>query len=253
MKLQRIFKESYIGTLKNNIKVSNYLGESFPYDENMVKVLANVYQPEGILEKLDPEDELKTAIALYEAYEDISPLIASSDAFWFYLTHVDLFPYVQQRWKIDLDKEEAKQIKFIQDHWFRNSDGTIGTTLMGSWWSIYCSVDSGRSDKYELTRILFRQEEFRRKRLGGSSLFRNREATIGILEFLKENPDILEGSFFESKAIYITRYLNRLGGVRNLSALDRNYFKNLLQTKKPIMMTLRKREEILNNDEILSL
>ena len=64
--------------------------------------LYGINHPEGLLERLDPssEGDLQSAIAIYEAYEDITPLFAQQDDLWVYLTHVDLFdtenmaPYV---------------------------------------------------------------------------------------------------------------------------------------------------------------
>lgn len=45
MELQKVFKKSYMEELRRNIHVSDYQGESFPYDPSKVKSLANVYKP----------------------------------------------------------------------------------------------------------------------------------------------------------------------------------------------------------------
>ena len=54
MELQKVFKHSYMDELRKNIHVSDYQGEVFPYEPSKVKTLANVYKPEGLLERLDP-------------------------------------------------------------------------------------------------------------------------------------------------------------------------------------------------------
>ena len=83
--------------LRRNIQISDYQGETFPFDPSKVKALANVYKPEGLLDRLDPDDDFTTAVELYKAYDTVTPLLASLPDLWVYLAHVDLFPYVQQR------------------------------------------------------------------------------------------------------------------------------------------------------------
>lgn len=96
MELQKVFKKSYMEELRRNIHVSDYQGESFPYDPSKVKSLANVYKPEGLLDRLDPEDDFTSAVELYKAFSTVTPLLASLPDLWVYLAHVDLFPYVQK-------------------------------------------------------------------------------------------------------------------------------------------------------------
>lgn len=55
MELQKVFKHSYMDELRKNIHVSDYQGEVFLYEPSKVKPLANVYKPEGLIERLDPE------------------------------------------------------------------------------------------------------------------------------------------------------------------------------------------------------
>lgn len=77
MALQKVFKESYIETLRNNIVPEYYAGESFDYDDTQIRYLANVEHPEGLLEKMNPDNDLESAIALYEAYPTLTTLSAS--------------------------------------------------------------------------------------------------------------------------------------------------------------------------------
>ena len=139
MALQKVFKEAYVETLRCNIDPDNYAGEKFDYDETQVKYMANVHQPEGLQEKLDPDNLLESAITLFEAYKDLTPLAASKIELWTYLTHVDLFGFMQ-RWYPAVTDGSA-DAKFIQDRWFRSPKGTIRSSLAGLWWSVYCSVD----------------------------------------------------------------------------------------------------------------
>ena len=99
MALQPVFKRSYIEHLKTHIRPSEYMGDHFEYDRSQVVRLYGIQQPEDLLQKLDPspDGDLKSAIAIYEAYKDITPLFAQQDDLWVYLTHVDLMAYKGRR------------------------------------------------------------------------------------------------------------------------------------------------------------
>ncbi len=242
MALQRVFKEAYVETLRCSIDPGKYAGDSFEYDVAQVKYLANVHHPEGLQEKLNPENLLESAITLYEAYKDLTPLAASKIELWTYLTHVDLFGFMQKLYPAVMDG--SADAKYIQDRWFRSPKGTIRSSLAGLWWSVHCSVDDTREDKYELTRMLFQNDNIRTHYFGPSTIFRHREAVIGILEFLVENPDI-SGVHFNSRCIYIAQYFNRLGAVKQLAYMDRNFFKDELMNKKPILQTVTIKAQVL--------
>ena len=242
MALQKVFKEAYVETLRNNIDPSYYVCDSFKYDETKVHYMANVHQPECLAERMSEKDDLKSAIELYEAYHELTPLAASKNDIWTYLTHVDLFSYMQKRFPEV--KEGNADAKFIREHWFRSAQGTIRSSLAGLWWSVYCSVDDSREDKYELTRMLFQNNNIRTHYFGHSSLFRLREAMIGILEFLVENPDVSE-KHFNSRCIYISQFFNRLGAVKQLAYMDRNFFKEELMKKKSVLLTITSKAQVL--------
>ena len=131
--LQLTFKESYVRTLRSNIKVENYLGTEFPYDHNMVRRVAGVIQPKDLDKKLDPNDNYKSAIALFEAYQDISLLVASSEPFWVYLAHVDLFNCQMQRIKLNIFKIIGSiQLRRCAQHlWICGGLYTVRSTGIG--------------------------------------------------------------------------------------------------------------------------
>ena len=83
---------------------------------------------------------------------------------WIYLAHVDLFPYVQQRHS-DVLKDDVTS-HYIQQHWFNRGINRFRMVLPSAWWSVYLSVDYNRSNPFELTEILFKNQELSRvKRL----------------------------------------------------------------------------------------
>lgn len=246
--LQRVFKNSYIEYLRKNIDVSKYSEEFFEYDESQTKALANVYHPDGLLGKLDPtpdaQGDYTSAIAIYEAYENLTPLMASMPNLWVYLSHVDLYPYVQKRWGKVL--EGTADETYILNHWHEQKGSKfLRTTFAGLWWHVYITVDECRKDRYELTKMLFKSQDFRTLRFGELGLIRHKDAMIGILEWLVENKDVTEHAF-DPRGQYISRYFNMLGGTVNLSFMSKDYFKNELDRIKPHLLSIMSTDDVQN-------
>lgn len=248
MELQRIFKQSYAEYLRKHINISDYQQESFPYDPNMVKPLANIYKPEGLLEQLDPNDDFKSAIALFKAYEGLTPLVASLPDLWVYLAHVDLFPYVQKRWPKIMDKDV--DINYVLNHWHENPHNFMRTTFAGLWWHTYLSYDKTRENPFELTEILFKSQDFRTLRFGELGLIRHRPAMLGVLEFLSENPVVMEKAF-DARGQFISRYFNMLGGVKPLAYMDKEYFKQKLTEILPAILNVNSISDVQNKTIVL--
>lgn len=236
--LQKVFTQSYVNELRDALSYTEqkelYLGDTFPYDEKRVSVLAGVIHPEGLEDKmLAAESEFDAAILLFEAYRDISPLIASSDTFWSYLSHVDLFRYCKKRWPIE--NTEVKE-DYIKDHYFISVQSRITRNAIAAlWWWVYFSKDDGRDNPYELTEILFRNYSFRA--IWFLIFLRIKNGLMGVLDFLYENQDLFES--FEMKGRYIANYFNRLGATRELSALPRAFFKNECYKFKDLLYTIK--------------
>lgn len=249
MELQKVFKRSYMDELRKNIHISDYQGESFPYEPSKVKTLANVYKPDGLLERLDPDDDFASAIEIYLAYENITPLLASMPDLWVYLSHVDLFPYVQKRHS-DVFKEDIT-IDYIVDHWFKNKVSIFRMALPSAWWSVYLSIDRERENPYELTEILFKNQELRTNSFGPLTLIRHREAMIGILEFLKEHPELLYDGM-NMRAQFIRKLFNLIGGYKRLECMNRDFFKRELEKRLDVISRKLTREEIQNNPNLFN-
>ena len=252
MQLQKTFKENYMKTLRDAVKseiaIPLYGKETFQIDTTQVKRLANVYAPVGLAEKLNEvyEDDFKSAVAIFEAYEKISPLLASNEAFWAYLTHVDLFAYAQNRWpKV---KENACSADYILDHWFVSANGVLRNAIGSMWWSVYNSIDDTRENRYELTEILFKNYTLRVVVFGSSMIIRHREAMIGILSFLFDNPDITNNAL-EDRGRFISKYFNRLGAVKQLAFLNRDFFYAKCEQLKDKILSVTSRNKL--SDESL--
>lgn len=222
--LQKTFKNNYIYHLKDEIRsgesIDKYSLPQFEFDSSQVRYLANVYHPEGLLEKMmNAQSECEAAIYLYEGYKNISNLLASTENFWVYLTHSELFPYCQKRWPKVITKEATKD--YILDHWFFGSQGMMRNTLASLWWSVYFSVDLTRKNPYELTEILFMNYSFRV--IWFSVFLRMKNGLLGVLEFIKDNMSLFSSNF-ELRGRYLAQHINRLGAVKNLSYLPKEFF-----------------------------
>lgn len=246
MALQKVFTQAYTEELRTHIDPSNYLGDEFTYDTSQVKTLMHVSHPESLAEYMveHVDSDFECAVALYEAYKGISPVFAQEERLWVYLSHVDLYPYLKKRWP--LPEDETKLPNYIRDHWFKAPYSVVRSALMGMWWSVYLSLDPDREDPYELTRILFSNYSLRVVYFGASRLFQYREAALGILQFFKENPEIMD--FMEARVRAISRYFSLLGGVKHLYFMDRNYFLNECNHIKPGLLTIFTREQVENQD-----
>jgi len=253
MQLQRTFKESYKNKLRDSVKsreaISLYSKETFEIDNNCVKRLANVYEPDfdlgaKLLETYN--DDFKSAVTLYEAYKDLSPLLASSETFWVYLTHTSLFNYTQQRWPKVLRKTAAPS--YILDHWFIGSNGLLRNAAASLWWGIHCSIDTERENPYELSEVLFSNFNLRVVYFGNTLIIRHKEAMIGILEYIKAHNDLKRN--LRNASPFIGKYFNRLGAVKQLAFMDREFFRDTCESMHEAILKVSRKE--LEHDEALA-
>ncbi len=227
MLLQRTFKKYYVESLldavRNGQDLDKYAADYFVYDQNQVVMIPTIAYPEGLIDKMVPttQGDFQSAVALYEAFPNLTPLQASDRSFWIYLAHVDLFKYVQKRFPKVMESEFTNN-QYILDHWFF-AQGTIMQALSGLWWLTYLSVDSKAGDnKYIYTAQIFRDYTLRTN-FANYSFARHKEAVIGYLQYMIDHPEVF-AAFFKAKNRFITKHFNKIGGTRILSSLPRSYF-----------------------------
>ncbi|WP_410220973.1 DUF6339 family protein [Pedobacter sp.] len=236
MAKQLVFKDKYVQKLKGNLisgsSLAFYRSNEFIYDKKEVLMMPNIEASPDLANRLDFEDDFKTAVLIYEAFEKLEPIQAADERLWAYLALVDLYPYMIKRWRGVYDGSAKNEAEYILEHWFLSSSAQsnlLRHALAGLWWSVFLSVDQSRGkNKYELTEILFRQLDFPTRTLGTYKLGRHREAVIGILEFIQENENLFKTKF-EYKTRFITKHLNVIGGVKPITYYDRHFFKSELE------------------------
>lgn len=246
MELQRSFTPDYTEKLKYDARMGfsteKYALSNFPLDDAETIALKGIEKPEGLLEKLVPEQkyDLQNAITIYEAFPDLSPLIAASEPFWAYLTHADLFDFVQKRWANVKSKDVSSQ--YILDHWLFGQHGRWGNAFAAGWWHVAMTIDTDRQDKYELTKVLYSNSDLVSS-LAGSKHFSNSALIHSILSFYADHPELNDGSIIKKNRCII-QFFNRLGGVQNLSYMDEEFYKSILNKNLDIVSQINSNSEV---------
>lgn len=228
MALQTILKKSYIEKVfedvENGINLDHFKQDEFPFDEDFLLVTPHVNHPENLLTQLVPttEGDFLTATSIYNAYKSLTPLQAINSQFWESLTLTDLFPYMQKRWGLKEAKDDSDLKKAILNHFSMKSHGLMRHGLGGLWWLVHLTIDENRDNRFELTEMLFKNYTLRYIRLGVGKVIQHKEAAIGILQYIKDNERYI--SSMENVANALTSYFNKLGAVKQLTFLDRDFF-----------------------------
>lgn len=256
MELQKIYTEAFVAQLKKNASPSKYQSEEqFEVENPEYTQLGGVYNnavniapmensgnDENGWKRMIPDKnhDFESAIALFEAYENISPYIASKAGFWVYLSHNELYSYVKRRWG-DTTK--------IKDHWF--DIGRRGS-LSGLWWAVYCTYNPTKEgdERYLLTRQLFVNQTFRTRTFFTYRIGMNRDALRGTLSFMNEYPDLFKRGAGEARLDYIRKYFGRLGSTKELIAFDDSFFFNELVRKIPAIQLINDTTQVRHDRRV---
>ena len=228
MALQTILKKSYLEKVfedvENGIGLDRFKEETFPFDEEYLLVTPHVIHPDNLLSLLVPttDGDFQTATSIYNAYSKLTPLQAYNGQFWDSLSLTDLFPYMQKRWSILEYDDDEKLKKAILNHFAVKTRGVMRHGLGGLWWLVYLTVDNERDNRFELTEMLFKNYTLRYIRFGVGRVIQHKEAAIGILQYIKDNERYITS--MENVANALTSYFNKLGAVKQLTFLDRDFF-----------------------------
>lgn len=228
---QKIFKTLYTQKLLEGLSESAYLEKYrqpiFDYDEDAVLVMPGI---ESVIEQslpdlIKPKDDFESAKAIYKALMKLTPIQASDPRLWAYLTHVDLYEYMTQRWR-DFITGETSKSDYIIDHWFVKTPSQqclMRNAISGLWWAAYLSYDESRTDPFELTKVFFKDLDLPTRTIGTYRIGRHREAVKGVLQFIKDFPDVVS-SHYETKTRFIFKHFNVIGGSKPLSLFDMDFF-----------------------------
>lgn len=247
---QLIFRKDYTEELYKNIKQNNisaYHVDKFDYNEDAMFCI-EIERRDDLLDVMlqyaTPQQDYDAAITLYETFPNLTREQAYYLPFWTYLSHVDLYPYMIKRFCNGKSPSETD----IKINWWHTSIMRRG--LSNLWWSVKQTIDENYpTDKYHYTKYFFKHLDFRQRRMGSSTLFRHREAVIGILKFLEDNIK----DYFEGRSNFIMMYFNKQATLRQLAICNRDDFYNELMEIKSDILKVQHRTEaanaLINQDE----
>ena len=222
-----LFTENYTSKLFRNLNRSEniqfYLSEKFPFEEIYPRGDSGIFLDENFELNTDKSD-LENSMQLYQNLV-LDETQASDKRLWTYLTHARFWNYMRKRWPIEGIEDPKGRIK---DRYFLNNVNIESLSRNGIsrlWWYTHLTIDNSRKDHYELTKVLLDRQEtavgILERRLGSIACVRK-----GILEYLRDNPKIMNK---EDKTRELIKYLNLVGGVKNLSMLKLNEVKVILE------------------------
>ena len=233
--LQELKKSEKI--LENIDKCYSKEGESVLAD-HQVNELRDCEIPDDLCNQLinNINDEFAVAIVLYEALK-ITPLLASNEQLWAYLTHGPLLRFVQEKWPVEtVDNKEG----YIRDHWFVSEQSRIMRNALASlWWGVEISKLDDEEDPYRLTRILFMNNSLRVVFL--ARLLRSRNVLRGILEWFAVDETRTER--MEARCGFIAKYLNQLASIKQLTILRWDEVVSLIDEVEDVIMSIETRED----------
>ncbi len=107
------------------------------------------------------DSECEFAIQVFEGLKELTPYQATNFSMWTLLSHKDLYSFVTKRWKIEDDTFNSAVQTKIKDRYIcgKSRRGLLRHSIARLWWGVYLSFDENRKDKYELTKLLFSDED----------------------------------------------------------------------------------------------
>lgn len=229
MESLKYIPEKYYNDLEGKIleNLSFYEGE-----ENSSALLSehlrNICRDSGI--KIDfPEllneqsSDAENAKRIYEALKNLSIINATDKRLWAYLTHVQYYEYLKNRWKIVSREEgDTKNNKdTIKDRYFlagESSRALCRNAIARLWWGAHLTYDAENENPYEFTEMLFSNQNIQASLLE-RNFGRNKNLLKILLSYLKERTEVCKSDNIK----ILGKLINNLGGIRVLDTLDKNY------------------------------
>jgi hypothetical protein len=166
----------------------------------------------------------------------LTPKQAADIGYWTYQNHYVFYSYIAKRWSRLWDAEDTASEEggnvYIKNHWIQSKStqgDLIDYPISGLWWSFHLTVDHKRQDKYELTKILFKNVTQRTKQLGQARFAKHKPAMLGLLAFVKESAS--PKNSMETLVRAAVPYINLIGGIRPLTYFDENWFLEKLRNR----------------------
>jgi hypothetical protein len=213
----KLLSQNYINELKvavNNGNIGHYSNNINNYDDKFVRGFTVINLPEDIQLSTSRTDFENSKI-LFEAIPTLSRVQAADERLWTTLAHINFGEYMKNRWPVKKAEDALSHYFFNPGNlksYYRHGIGRL-------WWFAYLTVDDNRTDKYELTNVLFKDQDIALNILE-RALGRSKNILHAYLDNIKEN------KLDRNAARVSAKYLNFYGGVNLLDSHD------LLEVKK---------------------
>jgi hypothetical protein len=138
-------------------------------------------------------EDFNVSRRIFQWLAGLTPVQASDERLWVYLTHRVYPAYVHARWGAALERSTQPEAR-VEDRWFFRGAGVatfVRNGLSRLWWFGYLTYDREFGDHFEFTEILLALQEIQvamlERRFG-----RSRSVLRAILETLKLNNRLAE-------------------------------------------------------------
>lgn len=179
--------------------------------------------------------DLENSIRLHKAFASLTPVQARDPRLWTRLSHVEFWPYMRERWPIEkymADRKKAE--RYVEGRYFvlrAEGRALLRNGMARLWWYSHLTYDENRPNPYELTAVLLNTLDITQQILE-RSMGRCRSVLVAFLEFLLQNPKLLErGDANRTKIRALAKSLNLFGGVAILDCLPPATLKNHLDSE----------------------
>lgn len=171
--------------------------------------------PQLVIELDDnPRHDAHNAKLVFTWLSDLTPVLAMEERLWACLTHTTFASYMHARWPARDEGAVRRRYLFEGQSFSALSRNGIARL----WWGAYLTQDPSRSNPFELTDILFLRQDIHTSLLE-RALGKSRRLRGVVLEYLRDNEEILSESKFGKKIQILLRDLNLLGGIAVLDTL----------------------------------
>ena len=247
-----IVREESLNQMKQEIptKIDTYKAGEYPqFDSSQLSEVRGIQIPDDLenkmIEAIKKENNrpnfFEPAKLLRESLL-ISPLLASEESVWVYLTHGPLQKFTHTVWDFSQLRADQSEENYVRTHWFLSSASELMRNALASlWWSIEISRLKDEEDPYRLSKVLF--SNYTLRVVSFAQVLRQRNVLRGILEWINKNID-LQDEALEQRGIFIAKYLNQLAGIKQLTVLKDSDIEELLDDVKDVIMSITSRRDI---------
>ena len=177
------------------------------------------------------------ALDFYENLEGLTPVMASDDLIWAWITHFRIHHYVMQRWPL---RNSSNVRDHIRNKWFITNQGSAlwrDNAASRTWWIAHCSLkaEQGSSktcSRHEALRHFAQNAEHYHTLMTYS--FTRNETILGEIVYALVN----DAAGINNRGLYqLVRRLNRAAGSRYLGVGPRNALKDAILDEVDDLMT----------------